>query len=132
MPQSVPMVQCCGLFHKKYETLPFCVDFHCLNAWTKKDSYFLPWIQEALESMAGVAHFSTMDFKGSFWQVKMAPDSQQYTAFTFGNLGFYEFTHMPFGLCNATVTFQHLMQFMLGELNLMYCVIYLNDMIVFG
>ena len=49
-----------------------------------------------------------------------------------GNLGFYKFTHMPFGLCNALMTFQHLMQNTLGELNLTYCVIYLDDMIVFG
>ena len=49
--------------------------------------------------MAGAAHFSTMDFKSGFWQVHMALESQQYTAFTVGNLGFYEFTRMPFGLC---------------------------------
>ena len=55
------------------------------------------------------AHFSSMDFKSGFWQIKMAPESQQYTAFTVGNLGFYKFTWMPFGLCNALVTFQHLM-----------------------
>ena len=62
----------------------------------------------------------------------MAPGSQQYTAFTVGNLGFYEFTCMLFRLCNAPVTFQCLMQNTLGELNLMYCVIYLDDVIVFG
>ena len=61
---------------------------------------FVPllWIQEVLESMAGSSHFLTMDFKSGFWQVKMVPESQQYTTFTLGNLGFYEFTHMPFGL----------------------------------
>ena len=82
--------------------------------------------------MVGSAHFSTMDFKSEFWQVNMVLESQQYTAFTVGNLGFYKFTRMPFGLCNAPVTFQHLMQNMLGELNLMYCVIYLDDVIMFG
>ena len=49
-----------------------------------------------------------------------------------GNLGFYEFTRMPFGLCNTHTTFQQLMQNTLGELNLTYCVIYLDDVIVFG
>ena len=80
--------------------------------------------------MVGSAHFSSMDFKSGFWQIKMTPGSQQYTAFTVGNLEFYEFTRMPFGLCNALATFQHLMQNTLGELNLTYCVIYLDDVIV--
>ena len=80
----------------------------------------------------GSAHFSSMDFKSGFWQIKMAPGSQQYTAFMVGNLGFYKFTHMPFGLCSAPATFQHLMQNTLGELNLTYCVIYLDDVIVFS
>ena len=73
-----------------------------------------------------------MDFKSGFWQVRMVPESQQYTTFTVGNLGFYEFTRMPFGLCNMPATFQHLTQNTLGELNLTYCVIYLDDVIVFG
>ena len=68
----------------------------------------------------------------SFWQAKMATDSQQYTAFIVGNLGFYKFTCMPFGLCNTPATFKHLMQNMLGELSLTYCIIYLNNVIVFG
>ena len=120
------------LVRKKDGTLHFCVDFRCLNAWTKKHLYPLPHLQKALESMVGSAHFSSMDFKSGFWQIKMAPESQQYTAFTVGNLRFYEFTHMPFGLCSAPATFQHLMQNTLGNFNLTYCVIYLDDIIIFG
>ena len=120
------------LVRKKDGTLCFSVEFRCLNMWMKKNLYALPHIQEALESMVGSAHFLSMDFKSGFWQIKMAPESQQYTAFMVDNLGFYEFTHMPFGLCNTLVTFQHLMQNTLGKLNLMYCVIYLDDVIIFG
>ena len=101
-PSQSPWCNVVVLVHKKDGTLHFCVDFFCLNTQTKKDSYPLPQIQEALKSMAGSAHFSTKDLKSSFWQVKMATDSQQYTTFTVGNLGFYEFTHMPFGLCNPS------------------------------
>ena len=97
------------LVQKKDGTLHFWVDFRHLNAHMKKDSYPLSHIQEALESMAWLAHFSSMDFKSGFWQIKMAPGSQQYMAFTVGNLGFYEFTCMPFGLCNTPVMLQHLM-----------------------
>ena len=131
-PSQSPWCNVVVLVRKKDGTLCFCVNFRRLNAQTKKDSYPLPHIQEALESMVGSAHFSLMDFKSGFWQIKMAPESQQYTAFTVGNLRFYEFTHMLFGLCNAPATFQHPMQNTLGELNLMYCVIYLDDVIIFG
>ena len=48
-----------------------------------------------------------------------------------GNLGFFECDCMPFGLCNAPVTFQWLMQSFLSKLNLIYCLIYLDDLIVF-
>ena len=118
-PSQSPWCNAVVLVQKKDGTLYFCVNFRHLNEWTKKDSYPLP-------------HISSMDFKSGFWQIKMAPELQQYMAFTVGNLGFYKFIHMPFGLCNAPVTFQHLMQSTLGELNLTYCVIYLDDIIVFG
>ena len=56
---------------------------------------------------------------------------KQYTVFTVGNLGFFECNHMPFGLCNAPAMFQWLMQNCLGELNLIYCLIYFDDIVVF-
>ena len=131
-PSQSPWCNAVVLVWKKDGTLHFCVNFRCLNMGTKKDLYPLPRIQEALESMVGSAHFSSMDFKSGFWQIKTVPGSQQYTAFMVGNLGFYEFTCMLFGLCNVLVMFQHLMQNTMGELNLTYCVIYLDDIIVFG
>ena len=57
--------------------------------------------------------------------------SEQYTAFTMGNLGFFECKCMPFGLCYAPATFQRLMQNCLGKLNMTYCLIYLDGIIVF-
>ena len=57
--------------------------------------------------------------------------SKQYTAFTLGNLGFFKCDWMSFGLCNTPATFQQLMQNCMGELNLIYCLIYLDDLIVF-
>ena len=120
------------LVRKKDGSLHFCIDFRCLNAHTKKDSYLLPQIQEALESLVDTSHFSCLDLKSRFWQIRMDEASRQYTAFTVGNLGFFECNRMPFGLCNVPATFQWLMQNCMGELNFVYCLIYLDDLIVFS
>ena len=82
--------------------------------------------------MVGAWFFSTMDLKSRFWQVKMAEKSQQYTAFTVGSMGIFEFLRMPCKLCNALATFQRLMQNCLGELNFTYALIYLDDVIIFS
>ena len=119
------------LVRKKDGSLCFCIDFQCLNAHMKKDSYPLPQIQEVLESLVGAGHFSCLDLKSGFWQIKMDDASKHYTAFTMGNLGFYECDRMPSGLCNVPATFQQLMQNCMGELNFIYCLIYLDDLIVF-
>ena len=58
--------------------------------------------------------------------------SKQLTAFTVGPLGFYKCERMPFGLTNAPATFQRLMESCLGDLHLNWCIIYLDDIIVFS
>ena len=112
-----------ALVRKKDGGLCFCIDFHHLNTHMKEDSYPLPRIQEALESLVGAGHFSCLDLKSGFWQIKMEEASKQYTAFTIGNLGFFECNCMPFGLYNALATFQRLMQNCLSKLNLINCLI---------
>ena len=131
-PSQSPWCNTVVLVRKKDGGLRFCIDFRQLNSRTKKDAYPLPQMQETMESMVGTPFFSTMDLKSGFWQVKMAKDSQQYTAFTVGSMGVYEFLRMLYGLCNALATFQRLMQNCLGELNLTYALIYLDDVIVFS
>ena len=91
------------LVRKKDGGLQFCIKFHCLNAHMKKDSYPLLRIQE--ESSVGAGHFSCLDLKLGFWQIKMEEASKQYTAFTVDNLGFFKCDCIPFGLCNAPATF---------------------------
>ena len=120
------------LIRKKDGTLQFCIDFRRLNARTKKDSFPLPRMQETMESMVGARFFSSMDLKSGFWQVRMSEKSRQYTTFTVGSLGVYEFLRMLHGLCNAPATFQRLMQNFLGELNLIYALVYLDDVIVYS
>ena len=62
----------------------------------------------------------------------MEEDSKALTAFTVRPFGFKECNHMPFGLTNAPAILQWLMQSCLGNLHLCYCVINLDDVIVFS
>ena len=129
-PSNSPWCNAVVLVRKKDGSLHFCTDFRKLNSLTVKDSHPLPHICETLESLTGAAHFSMFDMNSGFWQVPMDEESKQYTAFTLGSMGLYECESMPFGLCNTPPTFQILMQNCLGELNLTYCLIYLDDVIV--
>ena len=125
-PSNSPWCNAVVLVRKKDESLRFCIDFRKLNSLTVKDSHLLPRICETLESLAGAAHYSTFNMNSGFWQVPMDEESKQYTTFTIGSMGLYECESMPFGLCNAPPTFQRLMLNCLGELNLTYCLIYLD------
>ena len=131
-PSNSPWCNAVVLMRKKDGSLCFCIDFRKLNSLTVKDSHSLPHICETLESLAGAAHYLTFDMNSGFWQVPMDEESKQYTAFTLGSMGLYECKSMPFGLCNTPPTFQRLMLNCLGELNLTYCLIYLDDVIIFS
>ena len=127
-PWASPVV----LVRKKDGSLRFCIDLRKLNARTIKDAYSLPRIEDALDSLNGACIFTSLDLKSGYWQVELDESSIPLTAFTVGPLGFYECVRMPFGLTNAPATFQRLMESCLGELHLEWCIIYLDDIIIFS
>ena len=120
------------LVWKKDGGLRFCINLRKLNNQTVKDAYSLPWIDKTLDSLQGSQWFSSLDLKSGYWQVKMDEESKPLTAFTVGPLGFYECKRMPFGLTNAPTTFQRLMEICLGDLNPHWCIIYLDDIVIFS
>ena len=121
------------LVQKKDRGLCFCIDFCHLNTCTKKDFCPLPRIHEALEEFDQCWTFFMP--RPKVW-ILANQDGQViktvYHAFTVGNLGFFKCDCIPFGLCNVAATFQRLMKNCLGELNLTYCLIYLDDIVVFS
>ena len=120
------------LVRKKDGSLRFCIDLQKLNAQTIKDTYGLPRIKETLDCLEGSIIFTLLDLKSGYWQVEMDEASKPLTAFTVGPLGFYECERMPFRLTNAPATFQRLVESCLGDLHLNWCIIYLDDVIVFS
>ena len=106
---SVTLVQCCCAREEKGWVTSVLYRLSSLERPDQKDAYPLPRMQETMESMVGARHFSCMDLKSGFWQVQMDEESRQYTAFRVGSMGVYQFLYIPYRLCNAPVTFQHLM-----------------------
>ena len=117
---------------KKHGRLRFCIDLRRLNNRTVKDAYSLPKIESILDSLLGAKIFSTLDLKAGYWQVEMAEECKAYTAFTCGPLGFYECDTMPFGATNTPATFQKLMHDCLGDLNMRWCIVYLDNIIIYS
>ena len=66
------------------------------------------------------------------WVLAVDPHDRQKTAFTTLLRGLFEFSVMPFGLCNSPATFERLMETVFRGLQFKTCPIDLDDTIVFG
>ena len=95
-------------------------------------AYSIPSIKDALDSLNGACIFTSLNLKSGYWQMQLDEESIPLTAFTVGPLGFYKCIQMPFGLTNIPATFQRLMESCLGDLHLNWCIIYLDDIIIFS
>lgn len=84
-----------------------------------------------LDCLSEAKLFSTLDLQSGYWQLKMDKEDQEKTAFT-TKYGLYEYTVLPFGLCNAPSTFQRTMELIFRGLQWQTLVIYLDDLIIFS
>ena len=92
-----------------------CIDYRPLNAATHKDAFPLPRIDETLDKLSNACWFSTTDLASGYWQVSMAEEAKEKTAFCTRN-GLFHWNVMPFGVTNAPATFQRLMESVVGEM----------------
>lgn len=118
------------LVPKKDGSLRFCIDFRKINAVSKFDPYPMPRIDEMVEKLGKAKYISTLDLCKGYWQVPLAPESKEITAFR-TPLGHFQFTVMPFGLQGAPATFQRLMnQVLRGAEN--FAAAYLDDIVIYS
>nr|CAE02744.2 OSJNBa0006B20.7 [Oryza sativa Japonica Group]CAH67571.1 H0315A08.1 [Oryza sativa] len=106
------------------------INYKRLNNNTIEDAYNIPNKQEWINRIQGSKYFSKFDLKAGFWQVKMAEESIEWTAFTCPQ-GHYEWLVMPLGLKNAPAIFQRKMQNIFNE-NQEFILVYIDDLLVFS
>ena len=131
VPSNSPYASPVVLVRKKDGSLRLCIDYRQLNKLTVKDAFPLPRIDDSLDSLGGAKWFCTLDLASGYWQIRMAKKDMHKTAFI-THMGLYEWLVMPFGLANAPATFGRMMAQILGDITYTKCLVYLDDVIVFG
>ncbi len=97
---------------------------------TEDDKYPLPVLSDLLMYLGqGNTIFSSLDLLSGYWQVHMTPEARAITAFSTPS-GYFEWLRMPFGLKSAPITFQTLMNTLLGDLVGKDIFAYLDDLII--
>ena len=104
-PSLSPWASGIVMVKKKNGELRFCCDFRSLNEVTVKDAYPLPRIDESLASLGKANIYTSIDLAWALWQIPVRKVDRQETAFAC-ELGLFEWRRMPFGMSNASATFQ--------------------------
>ena len=116
---------------KKNGDLRLCVDFRKLNSITIRPQYPMPNTQEMFDTLQGNRFFSTLDLSSGYYHVSMDEKDAEKTGFS-SRRGHFHFVRMPFGLSGAPATFQRSMNVLLRGLNWNKCLVYMDDVLVFG
>ena len=119
------------LFAKKKDgSLRLCVDYRALNNITTKDRYPLPRIDNLLDRLRRAKHFTKIDLRNGYYNVRIADGDEWKTAFR-TRYGSFEFLVMPFGLTNAPAAFQHFMNDVFHDMLDQSVCGYLDDLLIF-
>ena len=106
-----------------------CVDFTDLNKACPKDSYSLPRIDQLVDSTTGHRLLSFVDAFSGYNQIRMDETNQEKTSFVTSQ-GLFCYKVMPFGLKNAGVTYQRLVNHMFHPQIGRNVEVYVDDMLV--
>lgn len=107
------------------------IDYRKVNQTLQDDKFPLPNIEEVINSLSGAKYFSHLDLSQGYYQCEIKPEDRPITAFTTPT-GQFQMTRLPMGLKTSPSSFSRLMTIAMSGLNMEKCLIYLDDLIIFG
>nr|GEY62721.1 reverse transcriptase domain-containing protein [Tanacetum cinerariifolium] len=107
------------------------IDYRKLNETTRKDHFLLPFMDQMLEKLAGNQYYCFLDGFSGYFQIPIDPKDQEQTTFTCPYRTF-AYRRMPFGLCNASGTFQRCMMDIFHDMIEKTMEVFMDDFLVFG
>jgi len=86
---------------------------------------------ELLDRISCARYFTKMDVRDGYHRLRIATGEEWKTAFRC-RYELFEYTVMPFGLCNAPGTFQHYMNDTFRDFLDKFLIVYLDDLLVYS
>ena len=83
-----------------------------------------------MDRIKGAKHFTQLDVHDAFNRIRVTEGEEWKTAFH-TRYGHFEYLVMPFGRCNAPATFQAYINDTLHEFLDVFCVAYLDDVLIY-
>ena len=125
-PWASPMVT----VRKPDGSARLCVDFKAINQVMQQAPFYMPRVEEVLESVGKSKFIPKIDLTKGYYQIPMVVEDVCKTAFTC-HRGRFEFLRMPFGVKNAPAVFQKLMQSIFRD-DRNHCSPYMDDIVIFS
>jgi transposase InsO family protein len=130
-PSSSPYGAPVLFVSKKDGSLRMVQDYRFLNKITIKNRYPLPRIDDLLDKIGGSTHFSSIDLRSGYHQIRITDEDVPKTAFR-TPFGHYQFKVLSFGLTNAPATFQRVMNDVFSQFVGNFMVVYLDDILIYS
>lgn len=92
-----------------------CLDARKLNKCTVKNAYPQQNLNRILQQYRGTKYISTIDLSDAYYQIKIAKQSRECTAFAVSSKGTFQYKRMANGLTNASASLCELIQNIIGN-----------------
>lgn len=129
--ETSPYESPCFLKRKPNKDWRLLVDYRQMNEKIVKNNDRVPRVEEIWAALRNMRYFTTLDLNQGFFQIPLEEESKKYTGINVGGIG-YVFNCIPQGMSASPCIFQKVMTDIFHDMLFEKCIVYLDDICVFG